>query len=50
MALIILQFIGGATVGTGVVLGIRQLLKIKNPIKSYVRKIVTEYLTELSKD
>lgn len=50
MALVILQFVGAATVGTGVVLGIRQLLKMQNPLKKYVRKIVTEYLTELSKD
>lgn len=50
MALVILQFIGGATVGTGVVLGIRQLLKIKNPLKTYVRKMVIEYLEELTKD
>jgi hypothetical protein len=47
---IILQVIGGVTVGVGIALGIWQLSKMENPLKRYVKKVVNQYLKDLSKE
>ena len=47
---IALQIIGGATIGVGIALGLWQLSKMENPLKRYVKKVVNEYLKDLSKE
>ena len=51
----LLEIIGAFTIGAGLTLGIwkgikkLKTVKINNPIKNYIRKVVLEYLQELQK-